>query len=150
MAELLPYKVLIVDDHSMARQIVFGVIQSMGVTQIETAEDGAEAREKLYAAYDAGRPFDIVFLDWNMPEVEGIDVLKHFRTHPEFALTAFIMLTAQGEQGEVLHAAKSGATSYIVKPASKETISKKFLETIEWVKKQKAKSSNLHLPPRKK
>ncbi len=150
MAEFVPYKVLIVDDHLMARQLVHNVMKEIGVQQIVMAADGREAREALYAAYDAGQPFDIVFLDWNMPDVEGIDVLKHFRTHPEFAITAFIMLTAESGQGEVLHAAKSGATSYIVKPASREVIIKKFNETVAWGQKQMANSSGLHLPPRKK
>jgi CheY-like chemotaxis protein len=140
MSEALPYKVLIVDDHVMARQIVFNVMQSLNIKTVEVAADGKEARDAIYAAYDAGRPFDVVFLDWNIPSIEGVDVLRHFRKHPEFATTAFIMLTAAAEQAEVLHAAKSGATSYIVKPAPKEVIEKKFLEAIEWIKKQKAKA----------
>jgi len=142
MTEKLPYKVLIVDDHVMARQVVFNVMQELKVETVMTAANGQEARDIIYAAYDAGKPFDIVFLDWNMPGVEGIDVLKHFRTHPEFAHTAFIMLTAASEQSEVLLAAKSGTTSYIVKPASKEVISKKFMEAVEWVRKQRAKSKS--------
>jgi two-component system chemotaxis response regulator CheY len=141
MPDTLPYKVLIVDDHIMARQIVFNALQTLNVGTVDMAANGSEAREALYTAYDSGYPFDVVFLDWDMPEVEGIDILKHFRTHPEFANTAFIMLTAAAEQAEVLLAAKSGATAYIAKPASKETISKKFLEAIEWIKKQKARSA---------
>jgi two-component system, chemotaxis family, chemotaxis protein CheY len=132
---ILPYKVLIVDDHIMARQLVYNVMQDLRVQRVEMAADGREARNLLYAAFDKGDPFDIVFLDWNMPNIEGIDVLKHFRIHPEFSKTAFIMLTAEGEQSEVLQAVKSGATAYIVKPASKEVIAKKFYEAIEWKKK---------------
>ena len=135
-------RVLIVDDHTMARQIVFNVLHGLNVKEIKMAGNGVEAREALYAAYDAGTPFDVVFLDWNMPELEGIDVLKHFRLHPEFAKTAFIMLTAAGEQSDVLNAAKSGATSYIVKPASKEVIAKKFHDAVEWVRKQKSGKYN--------
>ena len=148
-AEMYPYKVLVVDDHVMARQIILGVIQGLGIHQIEMAANGSEARDMIYAAYDAGRPFDVVFLDWNLPDIIGIDVLKHFRTHPEFSATGFIMVTAKSEQDEVLMAAKAGATTYIVKPASKEVITKKFLETVEWVKKQKAKGSGFNFPPRK-
>ena len=132
-------KVLIVDDHALARQIVINALQELNITLVETATNGTEARDALYAAYDAGRPFDVVFLDWDMPEIEGIDVLKHFRLHPEFNKTAFIMLTAASDQSEVLQAAKSGATSYIVKPASKEVIAKKFNEAVEWTRKQKIK-----------
>jgi two-component system chemotaxis response regulator CheY len=138
MSEPLLYKVLIADDHAMARQIVFNVMQELRVTEIRMASNGKEARDALYSAQDSGHPFDIVFLDWNMPLVEGIDILTHFRADPGYAYTAFIMLTAQGEQHEVLKAAKSGATSYIVKPASKEIISKKFFEAIEWIKKKKS------------
>jgi two-component system chemotaxis response regulator CheY len=71
--------------------------------------------------------------------VEGIDLLRHFRTQPQFSRTAFIMLTAASEQGEVLQAIKAGATAYLVKPVSKATVSKKFLETVEWLKKTNKK-----------
>jgi two-component system chemotaxis response regulator CheY len=137
MTESLPYKVLIVDDHAMARQIVYIAMQELNVAQIEMAANGKEARDALYKAYDIGVPFDVVFLDWDMPVIEGIDVLKHFRTHPEFANTIFIMITAAAEQKEVLEAVKSGANGYIVKPVSKESVSKKFLELMEKIKAQK-------------
>ncbi len=112
----------------MARQIVYNIMLELERREnIVTVENGTQARDAIYAAYDEGKPFDVVFLDWDMPEIEGIDVLKHFRMHPEFSTTAFIMLTAAGEHAEVLNAAKSGATSYIVKPASKAVITKKVL-----------------------
>jgi two-component system chemotaxis response regulator CheY len=138
--DLLLYKVLIVDDHFLPQQIVANVVRGLKVATMEMASNGEEARLAMYKALDMGRPFDIVFLDWDMPAIEGIDILKHFRAHPKFNKTAFIMLTAEAEQANVLEAVKAGATSYITKPASKETIQRKFLEAIEWVKKQRIAS----------
>jgi two-component system chemotaxis response regulator CheY len=127
-------KVLVVDDHFSARQIVINVLRQNGVTNIETASNGAEAKDMIYGAHHARVPFHIVFLDWNMPVMSGFEVLQHFREQPAYALTAFIMLTAEAEQAEVLKAVKAGATTYIVKPVSQLNIEKKFFEVVEWVK----------------
>ncbi len=52
-------------------------------------------------AYDANQPYDVVFLDWNMPTISGLEVLSYFRAKPEYAQTAFVMLTTQeSEQAE--------------------------------------------------
>lgn len=130
-------KVLIVDDHFAARQLVANVMREHDVTNVKMAADGRQAEDAINAAYDIGRPFDIVFLDWNMPHREGIDVLKYCRAQPRFNSTAFIMVTAAAQKSEVLQAAKAGATSYIIKPVSPAGIAKKFLEVVEWVKRNR-------------
>lgn len=125
---------LIVDDHATARELVAGAVREHNVQNVTMAENGTKAREAIYIAHAEKKPFDIVFLDWDMPEMTGIDVLKHFREQPQYSDTAFIMLTANAEQGQVLQAIKAGATTYIIKPVSRENIAKKFIEVSEWLK----------------
>ncbi|MBV8060106.1 MAG: response regulator [Alphaproteobacteria bacterium] len=127
-------KILIVDDHFLARQIVTNVLREHNIEAVDTATNGNEAKEAICNAFEQHKPYDIVFLDWNMPGMEGIDVLAHFRADSRFNKTAFVMLTAAADQSDVIRAIKAGATGYIVKPVSRSTVSKKLVEVQEWLK----------------
>lgn len=134
------FKVLVADDHFMARQMVANVLQQRNVKEITLVSSGEEAISAIIAAREAKSPFHIVFLDWDMPGVSGFDVLSYFRARKDYAATAFVMLTAVSRQAEVLQAVKAGATSYIVKPVSRSRIDDKFAEICDWVRKQEAKT----------
>jgi CheY-like chemotaxis protein len=130
-------KVLIADDHFDSRQLVTTVLRGHGIQNIVTAGDGQRAKDAIYAALKGHVPFDIVFLDWDMPVISGIEILKHFREQSDFDGTAFIMLTSMAEKTQVLHAVKSGATAYLIKPISHAMIGKKLQDTIEWLKQKR-------------
>ncbi len=138
MSSTLILKVLIADDHFLARQLVIEVLSSHNVSRVDTASDGQEARAMIADANSKEVPYDIVFLDWNMPVMLGIEVLRYFRAQPAYGTTAFVMLTAESTQSQVLEALKAGATGYIVKPVSKETISRKFYDILDWLNKKRA------------
>src|ERR1700692_2723459 len=130
-------KVLIADDHFLIRQFVRNALQDSKITNVQTAADGNEAIDLVQKAHEAGQPYHIVFLDWNMPTISGLEVLSYFRAKPEYANTAFVMLTAESEQQNIMKAIKSGATSYIVKPVSPADLSKKLVEIYEWIKRKR-------------
>ncbi len=137
MSQLALLKILIADDHFLVRQFVRNTLQESKITNIQTAADGNEAIDLVQKARDVKQPFDIVFLDWNMPTVSGLEVLNYFRTRPEYADTAFVMLTAESEQQNIMKAIKAGATSYIIKPVSPGDLSKKLFEIHEWIKRKR-------------
>jgi two-component system chemotaxis response regulator CheY len=128
------------DDHFLIRQFVRNTLQDSKITNVQTAADGNEAIDLVQKAYDASQPYDIVFLDWNMPTISGLEVLSYFRAKPEYASTAFVMLTAESEQQNIMKAIKAGATSYIVKPVSPSDLSKKLAEIHEWIKRKRQTS----------
>lgn len=103
-------KVLIVDDH--AHKFVRMALADSKVINVQTAADGDEAIDLVQKAYDARQPYDIVFLDSNMPTISGQEVLSYFRANPEYANSAFVMLTAESEQqtGAILHEAMTKFT----------------------------------------
>lgn len=138
MSQLANLKILIADDHFLIRQFVRNTLQDAKVTNVHTAGDGNEAIEQIQKARDVNQPFDIVFLDWNMPTISGLEVLSYFRAKPEFSDTAFVMLTAESEQQNIMKAIKAGATSYIIKPVSPADLSKKLFEINEWIKRKRA------------
>ncbi|MFA6279912.1 MAG: response regulator [Bdellovibrionales bacterium] len=137
MSQLALLKILIADDHFLVRQFVRNTLQESKITNIQTAADGNEAIDLVQKAHEVHQPFDIVFLDWNMPTVSGLEVLNYFRTRPEYADTAFVMLTAESEQQNIMKAIKAGATSYIIKPVSPGDLSKKLFEIHEWIKRKR-------------
>ncbi|MDR3450256.1 MAG: response regulator [Alphaproteobacteria bacterium] len=143
MSQLARLKVLIADDHFLIRQFVRNTLQEAKVTNVQTAADGNEAIDLVQKSREAGQPYDIVFLDWNMPTISGLEVLSYFRAKPEYADTAFVMLTAESEQSNIMKAIKSGATSYIVKPVSPSDLGKKLFEINEWLKRKRQASGGI-------
>lgn len=129
-------KVLVVDDHMMMRTMIKQHLQAIGFKEVETANDGQEALNNLKHAQSIGMPYNIVFLDWHMPNVEGYDVLKACRADKAYNKTAFIMLTAEQEEKNVLKAIQAGSTSYLIKPVAKEAIEKNLVKVFDWLEKQ--------------
>ena len=130
-------KILIVDDHFLIRQFVRNTLQDAKIGDVQTAADGNEAIDLIQKAFDLQQPYDVVFLDWNMPTISGLEVLSFFRAKQEYASTAFVMLTAESEQQNIMKAIKAGATSYIIKPVAPADLSKKLSEIYEWVKRKR-------------
>jgi len=140
VSQLANLKVLIADDHFLIRQFVRNTLQESKITNVQTAADGNEAIDLVQKAYDVNQPYDIVFLDWNMPTISGLEVLSYFRAKQEYMDTAFVMLTAESEQQNIMKAIKAGATSYIIKPVSPSDFSKKLFEINEWIKRKRQTS----------
>jgi len=74
----------------------------------------------------AGVPLDFVVSDWNMPGLNGLDLLKKIRASEDFKKLPFLMVTAEAEQSNVVIAVKAGVSNFIVKPFSVETLKEKI------------------------
>jgi CheY-like chemotaxis protein len=140
MIDVAP-RVLIVDDHLMMREMVRKALRDYcKITRTETADNGVNAIALLEQAYAAGQPFDIVFLDWNMPYVSGLEVLTYFQNKPRFDRTAFVMLTVESEEQEIAQAIRAGARSYICKPVSGADLATKVNDLLQWLRRQSGSS----------
>lgn len=137
VSQLANLKVLVADDHFLIRQFVRNTLKESKIENVQTAADGNETIELVQKAKGVNEPYDIVFLDWNMPTISGLEVLSYFRAKPEYSDTAFVMLTAESEQQNIMKAIKAGATSYIVKPVSPADLGKKLFEINEWLKRKR-------------
>jgi two-component system chemotaxis response regulator CheY len=126
-------KVLIADDHFLIRQFVRRTLMDAGMAAVDTASDGNEAIEMLNKAAEANELYDVLFLDWNMPNLSGIDVLSYVRGKPNYQNSAVVMFTAESEKQNIMKAIKMGATSYILKPISPVDLNKKVREIMEWL-----------------
>jgi two-component system, chemotaxis family, chemotaxis protein CheY len=118
-------KVLLVDDFEVVRLMIKTALLDLGFINVEEAANGKIALAKLEVAHRSGNPFDIVFCDWNMPDLSGLDVLEVCRKDMRFSDLPFVMVTAQAEQESVSRALKAGANDYIVKPIAPEALAQK-------------------------
>ncbi len=124
--------ILIVDDHFLMRQTVKNILVGDGYTEICTACNGQEALTKLKERLNTRAMFKVIFLDWNMPEMDGLTFLRICRNDFHLEEVAIIMLTANAEQKDVITALGSGVTAYITKPMSRETILQRMKQLEAW------------------
>ena len=114
-------KVLVVDDFSTMRRIIKNLLRDLGFTNISEADDGNTALPMLKAG-----DFDFVVTDWNMPVMQGIDLLKAIRADEKLSHIPVLMVTAEAKKDQIVMAAQAGVNGYIVKPFTAATLSAKL------------------------
>jgi two-component system chemotaxis response regulator CheY len=119
-------KILIVDDFSTMRRIIKNLLRDLGFTNTDEADDGQTALPKL----EAGN-FDFLITDWNMPGMQGIDLLKAVRAHPELKELPVLMVTAESKREQIVEAAQAGVNGYVVKPFTAQTLKEKIDKIFE-------------------
>lgn len=119
-------RILIVDDMLTMRQLMKGQMRQMGFKAIYEADNGENGWAVLNAQKEIGEPIQLVLSDWNMPGMEGIDLLKKCRADEGFKSLPFMLITAEGEQKQVLEAIKSGVSNYLMKPFTRAALQEKL------------------------
>lgn len=118
----MPLKLLVVDDSSTMRRIIKNTLQRLGYEDILEAEHGLQAWELL----DTIDGINILITDWNMPEMNGLDLVKKVKGDQRFADIPIIMVTTEGGKAEVITALKAGVNNYIVKPFTPQVLKEKL------------------------
>lgn len=119
-------KFLVVDDFSTMRRIVRNLLKELGFTNVDEAEDGVIALQKL-----KNGNIDFVITDWNMPNMTGIDLLKKIRADAALKGLPVLMITAEAKKENIIMAAQSGASGYIVKPFTAAVLEEKLNKIFE-------------------
>ncbi|WP_299016373.1 chemotaxis response regulator CheY [uncultured Photobacterium sp.] len=119
-------KILIVDDFSTMRRIVKNLLRDLGFNNTQEADDGLTALPMLEKG-----GFDFVVTDWNMPGMQGIDLLKHIRADDELKHLPVLMITAEAKREQIIEAAQAGVNGYIVKPFTAATLKEKLDKIFE-------------------
>jgi two-component system chemotaxis response regulator CheY len=122
----LNMKILVVDDFSTMRRIVKNLLKQLGFMHIEEAEDGAQAYTKL-----KNGGFGFVVSDWNMPNLDGLGLVKKVRQDDELKDLPILMVTAEAEKEKVVAAIQAGVNNYIVKPFTGEVLKEKMDKIFE-------------------
>lgn len=114
---------LVVDDFSTMRRIVTGLLKELEFTKMAEAEDGSTAMKML----ESGTiPVTFVLTDWDMPVMNGLELIKKIRATSSLAHLPILMLTAEAKRENVIEAAEAGVDGYIVKPFNAATLKKKI------------------------
>ena len=114
-------KIMVVDDFSTMRRIVKNILKQLGYENIEEAEDGTQAFNKLQSG-----GADFIVTDWNMPNMNGLELLKAVRADGSLKEVPVLMVTAEAEKENIIAAVEAGVSNYIVKPFTAETLKEKI------------------------
>ena len=103
--------ILVVDDYATMVRIIRNLLKQIGFENVDDASNGEQALEKIRA-----KNYGLIFSDWNMEPMSGIDLLHKLRNDPATASIPFIMVTSESKTDNVMTARKAGVSSYLVKP----------------------------------
>jgi two-component system chemotaxis response regulator CheY len=126
-------KILVVDDFPTMRRIVRNLLKELEFVNVDEAEDGAAGLAKLQ-----GGNFGFVVSDWNMPNMDGLAMLKSIRADPALAKIPVLMVTAEAKKENIIAAAQNGANGYVVKPFTAATLEEKITKIFEKIAKEGA------------
>ncbi|AEY02409.1 chemotaxis response regulator CheY [Oceanimonas sp. CHS3-5] len=119
-------KILIVDDFSTMRRIIKNLLRDLGFNNTHEADDGLTALPML-----KNGDFDFVVTDWNMPGMQGIDLLKAIRADDKLKHLPVLMVTAEAKREQIITAAQAGVNGYVVKPFTAGTLKEKLEKVFE-------------------
>jgi two-component system chemotaxis response regulator CheY len=119
-------KILVVDDFSTMRRIIKNLLKDLGFSNIQEADDGSTALPMLQQG-----DFDFVVTDWNMPGMQGIDLLRAIRADDKLKHLPVLMVTAEAKKEQIVMAAQAGVNGYIVKPFTAATLKTKLDKIFE-------------------
>ena len=126
----MPYnpnmRVLVVDDFSTMRRIVRNILRQIGFQNVVEADDGTTAWEVLNR-----EKIDFIVSDWNMPNMDGLELLKTIRADAGMASMPVLMVTAEAKKENIIAAAQAGASGYVVKPFTAATLEEKLGKIFE-------------------
>lgn len=119
-------RVLIIEDSKIDQMILQEFLNRLGFFNIQLAQDGSQGKMMIYRAIDMKTPYDLVFLDWVMPKMDGLSLFKEMKKYEETAETKFFMTTGVTDEVQVKRALTTGVEDYIVKPYTLELLYKKL------------------------
>jgi len=119
-------KILIVDDFSTMRRIIKNLLRDLGYNNTVEADDGNTALPVLKKG-----GIDFLITDWNMPGMDGLELLKNVRAESELQHLPVLMVTAESKREQIIEAAQAGVNGYIVKPFTAATLKEKIDKIFE-------------------
>jgi two-component system chemotaxis response regulator CheY len=115
-------KALVVDDSRAIRMLLVRALKQVGY-EVQEAANGREALEMIEAGNSEVK---LVLADWNMPEINGLDLLKRLRRNPALSSVAVVMVTTETEIEQIAEAMEAGANEYVMKPFTQDILVEKL------------------------
>lgn len=121
-------RILVVDDTPAIRKVIIMILRNRGCKNIIEAEDGLQAWEVLVEAHIKHEPIEFVLSDWNMPNLDGINLVKNMKADKRFNSIPILMISGEGEKENVNEAHKAGIVDFVVKPFDSKVLDSKLDE----------------------
>jgi two-component system chemotaxis response regulator CheY len=115
-------KVLVVDDSRAMRMILRQILREIGFEDVSEAGHGRDALGHLDRHPDTG----LALIDWNMPEMNGLELLTALQADARFTSLRRVMVTTESEMPQIVKAIEAGASEYVMKPFTRESIKEKL------------------------
>lgn len=128
MSSLQAIRFLVVDDFTSMRQIVKQILNQRGFNDVTLADDGAKVLSMLKEG-----DFGFLITDWNMPQMEGIDLIKAVRADNRIGKLPILMVTAEAKREHIIEAAQAGVNDYVIKPFTPDTLISKVEKVLKAV-----------------
>lgn len=119
-------KILTVDDSAIVRKIIRSAAQVLD-SELEEAENGYDAMSVLEKL---DGKVDLILLDWNMPGMNGLEVLKRVKDHEKYRAIPVMMVTSESQKESIVEAVRAGAAHYMVKPFTMDELMKRIMECL--------------------
>lgn len=119
-------KILVVDDFATMRRIIKNLLRDLGFNNVDEADDGLTALPMLQNG-----DYDFLVTDWNMPGMQGIDLLKAVRADERLSSMPVLLVTAEAKKEQIVEAATAGVNGYVVKPFTAGTLKEKIEKIFE-------------------
>ncbi|HZY76240.1 MAG TPA: response regulator [Jatrophihabitantaceae bacterium] len=113
---------IVIDDSSAMRMILRRIVTKLGF-EVDEAVDGRDALDKLNAAEQVP---DVALIDWNMPEMNGLEFIQAVRSDPRYSRLTLLMVTTESEQSQIVRALAAGAHEYLIKPFTPDAVAEKL------------------------
>jgi len=117
-------KMLIVDDSSAVRLLLESIAAELSF-RTEAAADGREGLDKV-VKNDPRDPFEVALIDWEMPRMNGVELVRALRRNHEFDALRIMLVTVRNEPERVVEALAAGADEFLMKPVSREALEEKL------------------------
>lgn len=124
-------KFLVVDDSAMVRDHIESLFKGLGANRIDKVSNGKEAFAKIKKAFGEAMPYALVTLDWEMPEMSGLELLKIIRSDPVMKSQLVLMVSSKSGPDDLRALAPLQPSGYIVKPFSAELLSERIRALLE-------------------
>jgi two-component system chemotaxis response regulator CheY len=111
---------IVVDDSRAMRMLMARLLKDIGFA-VDEAGDGSEALDRLRERLSV-EPVKLALIDWNMPEMSGIELVEAVRADPAFASLRIVMVTTETELSQVTRALEAGADEYLMKPFTRDDV----------------------------
>lgn len=121
-------RILVADDSTTMLRIIVNTLRKLEITDVETAEDGNVAYAIFVRSLEEDNPFDAILTDWNMPMMNGLELVKKVRSIDQDI--PIVMITTEGGKSSVITALKAGVNNYVVKPFTPQILRAKLTEIL--------------------